>query len=148
MFSQSTVSNRKTKDNTTFLKTFNGKVSKTGLELWICSTTYWWLTLFVEVDPLPWLHSVSFYWTDTLWKAKRTHLEITTLATPQAELSRWGNCTHLSISIHSCFEVKRIVHNIFAFPNIHIDFRVLEPVFSKTVGKKTKNAIKHLKHPI
>lgn len=71
------------------------------------------------------------------------------MAAPQAELSSEGivvASTHLFILTHACFEINRNAHNIFAFPNIHIDFGIPAPVFNKTLGDK--NTSKHLKHPI
>jgi len=77
------------------------------------------------------------------------YLEITTQATPQAKFFSEETVlasTHLSILIYACFRLNVSAHNIFAFPNIHIDFRVPVPVFNKILGKK--NESKHLKHPI
>lgn len=44
------------------------------------------------------------------------------------------------------FKVNSRAYHIFAFPNIHIDFRVPLLVFNKILRKK--NASEHLKHPI
>lgn len=64
----SELQENKSQLNTTFLETFKETVSKTGLELWVSSPNRCWLMLLVEVDPLPCLHTVSFYWSGSFEK--------------------------------------------------------------------------------